>query len=58
VETGWEGVDWMQLVQNRDQWWVLGNTVMSLHVLWKTGILLAEWLLASQEGLCSLELLS
>jgi hypothetical protein len=24
---GWEGVDWMHLVQDRDQWWTLVNTV-------------------------------
>jgi len=26
-ETGWEGVDWMHLVEGRDQWWALVNTV-------------------------------
>jgi len=20
-ETGWEGVDWIHLIQDRDQWW-------------------------------------
>jgi hypothetical protein len=28
-ETGWEGVDWMHLVQDRDNWWTLVNTVMN-----------------------------
>jgi hypothetical protein len=23
---GWEGVDWMDLAQDRDQWWALVNT--------------------------------
>jgi hypothetical protein len=23
----WEGVEWMQLVLDRDQWWALVNTV-------------------------------
>jgi hypothetical protein len=30
-ERGWEGVDWMHLVQDRDQWQVLVNTVMNLQ---------------------------
>jgi hypothetical protein len=25
-----EGVDWIYLVQDRDKWWVLVNTVMKL----------------------------
>jgi hypothetical protein len=29
---GWEGVDWMHLVQDRDQWRVLVNTVMNLRI--------------------------
>jgi hypothetical protein len=28
----WEGVDWMQLAQDRDQWRALVNTVMKLRV--------------------------
>jgi hypothetical protein len=31
-ETVWEGVDWMHLVQNRDQWRTLVITVMNLRV--------------------------
>jgi hypothetical protein len=31
-EIGWEGVDWMHLAQDRDQWQALVNTVMNLHV--------------------------
>jgi hypothetical protein len=23
TEIGWEGVDWVHLAQNRDQWWTL-----------------------------------
>jgi hypothetical protein len=30
-EIGW-GVEWIQLAQDRDQWWTL-NTVMNLRVL-------------------------
>jgi hypothetical protein len=29
---GWEGVDWIHLAQDRDHWWTLVNTVMSLQV--------------------------
>jgi hypothetical protein len=32
IETVWEGVDWINLAQDRDQWWALVNTIMSLRV--------------------------
>jgi len=32
TETGWEGVDWMHLAQDRNHWWALVNTVMKLRV--------------------------
>jgi hypothetical protein len=28
--TVWEGVDWIHMAQDRDQWWALVNTVMNL----------------------------
>jgi hypothetical protein len=31
-EIGWEGVDWMHLVNLRDHWWALVNMVMNLWV--------------------------
>jgi hypothetical protein len=31
-ETGWGGVNWTDLAQNRDQWRVLVKTVMNLRV--------------------------
>jgi hypothetical protein len=31
-EIGWEGVYWLQLAQDRDQWWDLVNTAMKLWV--------------------------
>jgi hypothetical protein len=31
-EVGWEGVDWIHLVQDRDQWRALVKTVMNLRV--------------------------
>jgi hypothetical protein len=30
-ETGWDGMDWIDLSQDRDQWMVLVNTVMNLR---------------------------
>jgi hypothetical protein len=36
-EVGWEGVDWMHLAQNRDQWWAVVDTVMKLRVPLKEG---------------------
>jgi hypothetical protein len=32
METGCEGVDWIQLIQGRDQWQAVLNTVVSLWV--------------------------
>jgi hypothetical protein len=37
-EITWEGVDWMHLAQDRDQWWSLVNTLMNLWVPSKAGI--------------------
>jgi hypothetical protein len=31
-EIGWDGVDWIELDQDRDQWRTLVNTVMNLRV--------------------------
>jgi hypothetical protein len=31
-EVGWDGMDWIDLAQNRDQWRALVNTVMNLWV--------------------------
>jgi hypothetical protein len=40
-ETGWEGVDWMHLAQDRDQWRTLMNTVINLRVPLMAGNFLA-----------------
>jgi hypothetical protein len=32
-EIGWDGIDWIDLAQDRDQWMALGNMVMYLRVL-------------------------
>jgi hypothetical protein len=31
-EVGWEGVDWIDMAQDRDRWWALVNAVMNLRV--------------------------
>jgi hypothetical protein len=31
-EIGWDGMDWIVLAQDRDQWRALVNTVMNLRV--------------------------
>jgi hypothetical protein len=30
-EIGWDGMDWLDLAQDRDQWRALVNTVMNLR---------------------------
>jgi hypothetical protein len=31
-ETGWDGMDWIKLAQDRDQWRALVNTTMNLRI--------------------------
>jgi hypothetical protein len=31
-DIGWDGIDWIELAQDRDQWKALVNTVMILRV--------------------------
>jgi hypothetical protein len=31
-EIGWEGVDWMDLAQDKDKWFPLVSTVMNIRV--------------------------
>jgi hypothetical protein len=31
-EIGWDGVDWMDMAQDRDQWRALESTVLNLRV--------------------------
>jgi hypothetical protein len=45
-EIGWDGMDWIKLAQDRDQWMALVNTVMSLRVhkkCWEVAEWLANW---------------
>jgi hypothetical protein len=32
MEAGWEVVDWIHLAEERDQWLILVNAVMNLHL--------------------------
>jgi hypothetical protein len=32
-EIGWEGVEWIHLAQDRDQWWAFVNMVVNLQDL-------------------------
>jgi hypothetical protein len=41
-ERGWDGMDWIDLAQDRDQWRVLVNTVMNLRVPYKAGKFLSS----------------
>jgi hypothetical protein len=36
-EVGWDGVDWIDTAQDRDQWRALVNTVLNLRVPRNTG---------------------
>jgi hypothetical protein len=36
-EIGWDGMDWIDLTQDRDQWRTLVNKVMNLRVPYNAG---------------------
>jgi hypothetical protein len=36
-EVGWRGMNWIDLAQDRDRWWVLVNAVMKLWVAYNMG---------------------
>jgi len=36
-EVGCEGMDWIELVQNRNRWWALVNAVMNIRGFIKSG---------------------
>jgi hypothetical protein len=33
IEIGWDGMDWIDLAENRDQWTVLVDAVINLRAL-------------------------
>jgi hypothetical protein len=58
-EVGWEGMEWIDLAQHRDRWRVPVTTVMNHGVPQNAGnFMTAKDLLASYEGICSLELVT
>ena len=57
----WDGtdMDWIALTQDKDRWWELVNAVMNLRVPYNAVVSsLDENVLASQERLCSMDLVS
>jgi hypothetical protein len=48
-EIRWGGMDWICLVQGRDQWRALVNTVMNLGFHKMLGNLVAHWLLLKKQ---------
>jgi hypothetical protein len=46
-EVGWDGVDWVDLAEDRDQWWALVNMVMNLQVPWDAGKFLSNCTIGS-----------
>jgi hypothetical protein len=42
-EIGWGGMDWINLAQNRDQWWALVKTVINRRGPKNVGNILSGW---------------
>jgi hypothetical protein len=49
-ETRWDGMDWIDLAQDRDQWRALVNTAMNLQVSQNAGKFLSGWTIGSFSG--------
>jgi hypothetical protein len=55
IGIGWDGMDWIDLAEDRDQWRALVNTVMNLRVHLNAGNFLSGRTIgSSQEGLNSM----
>jgi hypothetical protein len=46
-ETGWDGIDWIDLTQDRDRWRALVNMVMNLRVPLNCGKFLSSCTIGS-----------
>jgi hypothetical protein len=46
-QIGWDGRNWIELAQDRDQWRVLVNTVMNLRVPYNAGNFLSGYIIGS-----------
>jgi hypothetical protein len=42
-DIGWDGVDWMDMAQDRDQWRALVNMILNLRVPQNAGKFLSGW---------------
>jgi hypothetical protein len=49
-EIGWDGMDWIYLAQDRDQWRALVNTVMNLRVPKNAGKFLSSCIMGGFSG--------
>jgi hypothetical protein len=47
---GWDGIDWIDLPQNRDQWRAFVNTVMNIRILYNAGKFLSGCTFGSFSG--------
>jgi hypothetical protein len=49
-ERGWDGIDWIDLAQERGQWRAVVNTVMNLRVPYNAGKFLSSCTIGSFSG--------
>jgi hypothetical protein len=51
-EMGWGGIDWINVVQDRDQWWTLVNVVMDIRNSPPKQIYLNPFFVTIYSGVC------
>jgi hypothetical protein len=52
-DIGWDGMDWIDLAEDRDQWRALVNTVMNLQVPYNAWKFLSSCTIDSSSMKCS-----